>query len=332
MKGKLVCILSAAAVSASSCFGVAAADINEIKVRDNVVTVNGMVASRAEYTVSIFGKDYTPGTVSADDIEKYAVGFRQDSGEENGEFSKTITLAPGLESGTYNVKVADSLYAIKRAWITIAYLDGSKTFDIYESSEWLAHFQFSPDDPAAAMFCHEGPWHLIRHGIWLFDLVKRSAVPCFRQKEGGCVDHEFWTRDAQVFFDNRRQGHDGTITSDKTSAVLKENSSEKMPYIGFADKNGNVVKTIELPFHCNHYFTNKDNTLIVGDAAEDLLLIDISGEKAEMQTLCSHNTSWKCQRTHCHPTFSWAGDKILYVSDCEGSTNIYLIENIGKNE
>lgn len=34
-----------------------------------------------------------------------------------------------------------------------------------------------------------------------------------------------------------------------------------------------------------------DNTLLVGDEIEDLVLIDMSGEKATIKTLCSHHTS-----------------------------------------
>ena len=55
-------------------------------------------------------------------------------------------------------------------------------------------------------------------------------------------------------------------------------------------------------------------------------LIDISGEKAQLETLCNHKTSWHTQSSHCHPTWSWDGRRILYASDFGGRVQLYLIE------
>jgi oligogalacturonide lyase len=81
-----------------------------------------------------------------------------------------------------------------------------------------------------------------------------------------------------------------------------------------------------MPYYCNHYHGNPDNPLLVGDDVDDLMLIDISGEKAELQILCNHKTSWHTQTSHCHPTWSWDGGRILYTSDVSGRVNLYLLE------
>ncbi|WP_396897324.1 oligogalacturonate lyase family protein [Neobacillus bataviensis] len=47
--------------------------------------------------------------------------------------------------------------------------------------------------------------------------------------------------------------------------------------------------------------------------------------EASIETLCTHNTSWSTHQTHCHPTFSWDNKKILFTSDREGTTNLYLV-------
>ncbi|MCQ2413890.1 MAG: oligogalacturonate lyase family protein [Clostridia bacterium] len=46
-----------------------------------------------------------------------------------------------------------------------------------------------------------------------------------------------------------------------------------------------------------------------------------------METLANHNTSWRWQRCHCHPTFSWSNNAVLYASDGEkeGYVQLYLI-------
>jgi len=222
----------------------------------------------------------------------------------------------------------ESFYLIKDGRITLAYLDGSGSFDVIKDTHWVGHFQFCPDDSTIGSYCHEGPWNLVTQRMWLLDFAAREVKPCFRQNEYDSVGHEFWTRDGYLFFDNRGPGHDGTITSDRTQAVATEvqvNQNAMIPFIGLADRKGNVVKKIEMPFYCNHYHANPDNTVLVGDDVDDLVLIDISDQAARLQVLCHHKTSWHTQTAHCHPTWSWDGSRILYASDYGGKVNLYLV-------
>jgi len=79
-------------------------------------------------------------------------------------------------------------------------------------------------------------------------------------------------------------------------------------------------------YYCNHYHANPDNTILIGDDVDDLVLIDISGEEAKLEVLCNHKTSWHMQTSHCHPTWSWDGSRILYASDFGGRVNLYIVE------
>jgi oligogalacturonide lyase len=224
----------------------------------------------------------------------------------------------------------ESFYLVKDGRITLAYLDGSGWFDVIKDTHWVGHFQFCPDDSTLGTYCHEGPWNLVTQRIWLLDFASREARPCFRQDEQDSVGHEFWTQDGYIFFDDRGPGHDGTITSDRTQAVATDvpvNQNTLIPFVGLADRNGNVVKKIDMPFYCNHYHANPDNTVLVGDDVDDLVLIDISGQEAKLQVLCHHNTSWHTQSAHCHPTWSWDGSRILYASDDGGKINLYLVRS-----
>ncbi len=223
----------------------------------------------------------------------------------------------------------ESFYAIKDGRIALAYLDGSGWLDVFKDTHWLGHFQFCPDDSTLATFCHEGPWNLVTQRIWILDFVSREAKPCFRQEEHDSIGHEFWTQDGYIFFDNRGPGHDGTITSSRTQAVATEvavKASAMIPFVGLADRAGRLVKRIDMPFYCNHYHANPDNTVLVGDDVDDLVLIDINGETATLEALCTHKTSWHTQESHCHPTWSWDGRRILYASDYGGKVNLYLVE------
>ncbi len=222
----------------------------------------------------------------------------------------------------------DRYYLIKDGRITLAYLDGSGWLDVLKDTHQVGHFQFCPVDSTIGSYCHEGPWNLVTQRIWLVDFIAREARPCFRQNEFDSVGHEFWTRDGLIFFDDRGPGHDGTITSDRTQAVATNvavNQNALVPFVGLADRRGEVVKKIDMPFYCNHYHANPDNTILVGDDVDDLVLIDISGAQAKLSVLCEHKTSWHTQTAHCHPTWSWDGKQILYASDHGGRVNLYLV-------
>lgn len=232
-------------------------------------------------------------------------------------------------SGTNYAGFKERFYAIKDGRITIAYLDGSGWFDVYKDTHQLGHFQFAPDDPTLGTFCHEGPWNLVTQRMWYFDFISREASPCFRQDENDSIGHEFWTHNSLIFFDNRGPGHDGTITSHRTQAVVTDvpiNENVMVPFVGLMDKTGKLVRRIDMPFYCNHYHANPDNTLLVGDDVDDLVLIDISGEEATLETLANHKTSWHTQSSHCHPTWDWDGRRILYASDHGGRVQLYLME------
>ena len=220
-------------------------------------------------------------------------------------------------------------YAIKDGRITLAYPDGSGWFDVFKDTHQVGHFQFSPDDSTVGMFCHEGPWNLVTQRIWFLDFISREARPCFRQGEQDAIGHEFWTQDGKLFFDNRGPGHDGTITSHRSQAVVTDvavNENAMTPFVGLMNKAGNLVRRLDMPFYCNHYHANPDNSLLVGDDVDTLVLIDISGQEATQQVLCGHKTSWHTQSSHCHPTWDWDGSRILYASDYGGRVQLYLLE------
>ncbi len=218
---------------------------------------------------------------------------------------------------------------MKDARITIAALDGSGWYDIFKDTHQLGHFQFSPDDGTIASFCHEGPWNLVTQRIWLFDLAAREARPIYRQDEPDSIGHEFWTQDGLIFFDNRGPGHDGTITSDRTQAVAKDvqvNQNAMIPFVGLANRRGEVLRKVELPYYCNHYHANAGNTMLVGDDVDNLVLVDLLSPRPQVQNLVHHGTSWHTQSAHCHPTWDWDTSRILYASDTGGKINIYLVE------
>lgn len=222
----------------------------------------------------------------------------------------------------------EKMYATKDGRITAIRVDGTQLHDVHRDSCWLGHFQFSPDDAGVAMFCHEGPWNEVHQRIWMLDMATGDFWPIFRQNSDDCVGHEFWTRNGDIVFDNRRGGHDGTISSTKEQVYQTQKNEKEKPYFGFAHRDGTVYRTIEMPYYCNHYYCNEDMSVFVGDAVEDIdLIIPRENSKAELIPLCRHNTTWRYQRSHCHPTFSWDGNMILYAADTDAyHDNLFVID------
>lgn len=222
----------------------------------------------------------------------------------------------------------EKMFATKDGRVSVIRLDGSEFHDVFRDTHWLSHFQFSPDNPDIAMFCHEGPWNYVQQRIWMINMNAGDIWPCFRQTEDDCVGHEFWAQNGDVIFDNRRGGHDGTISNSKSQVYASEHVSAEIPYFGFAHKDGKVYRKINMPFYCNHYFANGDLSMFAGDAVDDILLIQPAEDgTAKMKILAHHNTTWHYQRSHCHPTFSWDGKKLLYAADTdEWHDNLFLVD------
>lgn len=268
-------------------------------------------------------------------IYELPVGYRFSSSNiscDNRYIALTLIEVPPVQkkySGENYDGFKDNFYNIKHGFVVIANIDGSGSEIIFEDTHQIGHVQFAPDTNEYISYCHEGPWNYVQQRIWILNTMTHHVTPCFRQQEDDSVGHEFWTRDGLIFFDNRGKGHDGTITSDKTQAVtVSSDGPDAIPWVGFANKNGNVVRKLDLPYYCNHYHANIDNTLLVADAVEDLLLIDIKNDKSSIEILCEHNTSWRWQGVHCHPTWSWSNNKILFRSDRdkEGYPQLYTID------
>lgn len=262
--------------------------------------------------------------------EREGLSLGRPSISADGRFVGFDRNEPGAAHGPNYSGFKERYYGIKDGRITLAHADGSGSFDLFRDTCQLAHFQFSPVNPTLAMFCHEGPWHLVTQRIWLLDTVSRRVMPAFRQGEQDSVGHEFWTMDGQVFFDNRGPGHDGTITSERTQAVAREvgfhEHGDFQPYVGLLDERGALLRSIPMPTACNHYHANPASSALVGDDVDEILLIDLAGETARTTTLCAHGTSWHSQETHCHPTWSWDGGRVLFASDRTGQVQLYLLE------
>ena len=87
------------------------------------------------------------------------------------------------------------------------------------------------------MYSRESGW-----SIWIQVI---SAL--FPTDRGWLCGTWILAQNGDVIFDNRRGGHDGTISNSKSQVYASEHVSAEIPYFGFAHKDGKVYRKINMP-------------------------------------------------------------------------------------
>jgi len=87
---------------------------------------------------------------------------------------------------------------IPMAMFTVDTATGEQSV-IHRSTDWLNHLQFSPGDPQALMFCHEGPWHRVDR-IWSMRLGDEPQVVHRRAMNMEIAGHEFFDADGKTIW------------------------------------------------------------------------------------------------------------------------------------
>jgi oligogalacturonide lyase len=207
------------------------------------------------YTKQIFQhgplpKNYWITSINAD--ETLALGFSEQ---------------PLVPAKKYNGK-ADKIYNryLEKIPMTLFTVNlSSKNFkDIYLSTDWLSHPQFSPTNPSLIMYSIEGPWHLVDR-IWTINsdgsnnqLIHKRTLPM------EIAGHEFWSKDGKNILYDWQQPKGKEFYLASYNVETKQRTS--------ASVNGD---------HCSvHYNGSNNDSLMVGD-----------GER-ESQDLCSKNSSY----------------------------------------
>ncbi|MEK7954243.1 oligogalacturonate lyase family protein [Luteolibacter sp. Y139] len=71
---------------------------------------------------------------------------------------------------------------------------------ILHSTDWLNHLLFSPTDPAALMYCHEGPWQKVDR-IWTIRADgSGNTLVHKRTMAMEIAGHEFWSADGKTIW------------------------------------------------------------------------------------------------------------------------------------
>lgn len=111
-----------------------------------------------------------------------------------GKDGKPLTFAEAKEVRLLQREQA----RIPMAMFTVNTATGEQTI-IHESTDWLNHLQFSPTDPKALMFCHEGPWHRVDR-IWSMRLGEAPRIVHRRTMNMEIAGHEFFDVDGTTIW------------------------------------------------------------------------------------------------------------------------------------
>ena len=187
---------------------------------------------------------------------------------------------------------------------------------VLETRAHINHIQASPTDPDLIEYCWEGPWRPQR--MWVTNLPGDDGGPLGRQRPNEARGHEFW------FEDGSRVGYHG----------YKETTDGRVATIGTVSSDGKEEWQLALDGKgCGHCAYHEGRDLWVTDRAPDwngLAVIRIEDQGADQtgvfERLCVHGSTWKSQGCHPHPQFSPDGRRVIWTSDVEGVSQVYMME------
>lgn len=189
--------------------------------------------------------------------------------------------------------------------------DGSGWEYIHEEPCWIAHVNVNPRNEDQITFCHEGPWDRVDNRLFGMDVAEHRIWKILPKNTKEVIGHEYW------YEDGIHVGYHGSI---------RDSEDRIMSNITF-DCTENVSTIFN--FNTGHIFSF-DEKLIVGDGDSEGRYIRLwrleDGVYQQPRALCSHFSTFKTQNDHAHPRFTPDRQQVIFSSDRDGKTNIYLAQ------
>ena len=182
--------------------------------------------------------------------------------------------------------------------------------ELWQENCWIGHVNPSPTQANLLTFCHEGPWNLVDHRIWLLDTNTCKPVKLRpRKMDGEKVGHEYW------YADGLRVGY-------------QAHKPEMGSYFGVIRYDGTgEYEAPCVPFPSPDHIHSNDFDLIVSDSGKSIKLYRYNGtDFDEARVLCMHDGSFFYGSHHPHPRFTADGKQVLFNSNVSGYCNLYLAE------
>lgn len=190
-------------------------------------------------------------------------------------------------------------------------VNGGQAETLFEEYNWIGHINASPTVSELITFCHEGPWNLVDHRIWGFNLNTRETWKIRPRHEAHeKVGHEYWLPDGIHI------GYHG----------FHENG---IAFFGFIRQDNEDLEEVDFTFRNWHSHSDGiDQVVVDGRTPSDSMVYwkRENGTFVGPKLLCEHRCSFHSQKVHAHPRFSPDGTKLLFTSDKNGYGNLYLVD------
>lgn len=189
-------------------------------------------------------------------------------------------------------------------------VDKTGAEEIWQEYCWVGHVNPSPTKANLLTFCHEGPWDLVDHRIWVMDTEKGTPYKIReRRREGEKIGHEYW------FANGEQIGY-------------QVHEPDHHSFFGFVSYDGTgEMEAPCVPFPSPDHIHSNDFRLIVSDSGKAIKLYRYNGTDFDSaKVLCMHDGSFFYGSHHPHPRFTADGKQILFNSNVSGYCNLYLAD------
>jgi oligogalacturonide lyase len=190
--------------------------------------------------------------------------------------------------------------------------------EVWREKCWVGHVNPSLTRGNLLTFCHEGPWGLVDHRIWMLDLDTGKAVK-FRERrlEGEQVGHEYWFADGI---------HVGYQVHSPKGTSPGEPEGDSQSFFGFAkyDGTGEVeAPAVRVPGPDHIHSVGFD--FVVSDTGKSIKGYKYNGKSFDgPRIITMHDGSFDWGAHHPHPSVTRDGKQVVYNSTAAGYCNIYM--------
>ena len=186
--------------------------------------------------------------------------------------------------------------------------------EVWQEYCWVGHINPSPTQGNLISFCHEGPWQLVDHRIWVLDLDTGKATKIReREIEGEMVGHEYW------FEDGINIGYQ----------VHHRIPGQEESFFGFEDYKGEnrMEATWGAPMPTPDHIHSVGFNLVVGDSGKTIKAFKYNGKSFEgPRIICMHDGDFFFGGHHPHPRMTRDEKHVVYNSTCTGYCQLYMVD------
>jgi oligogalacturonide lyase len=183
--------------------------------------------------------------------------------------------------------------------------------EVWREQCWIGHVNPSLTRGNLLTFCHEGPWDMVDHRIWMLDLDTGKALKIReRRVDKEMIGHEYWFLDGiHIGYQVHRPGEHGSSS-----------------FFGFVRYDG----TGEIEAPCVRvpgpdHIHSIDFNFVVSDTGKTIKGYKYNGKNFDgPRIIAMHDGSFDWGAHHPHPAITRDGKYVVYNSTAAGYCNIYM--------